>query len=134
VFLFFFSVLALLALDSFLDDFDIAVLTRPARKSVDFLAESPFGIGYFFSLSSFSLAIFFNFQQRSVFCLSLLQWVQYIGLDSVFVFLPLFVTLFSDFANLVFLLLVRSLSLTHYKKLPDWAFPGNFLPDCKKSM
>jgi hypothetical protein len=42
VFLFFFSVLALLALDSFLDNFDIAVLTRPARNSVDFLAESLF--------------------------------------------------------------------------------------------
>jgi hypothetical protein len=39
VFLFFFSVLALLVLDSFLDNFDIAVLTRPARNSVDLLAE-----------------------------------------------------------------------------------------------
>jgi hypothetical protein len=42
VFLFFFSVLALLALDSLLDNFDIAVLTGPARNSVNFLAESPF--------------------------------------------------------------------------------------------
>jgi hypothetical protein len=42
VFLFFFSVLALLALDSFFDKFDIAVLTGPARNSIDFLAESPF--------------------------------------------------------------------------------------------
>jgi hypothetical protein len=103
-------VLALLALDSFLDNFDIAVLTRPACNSIDYLAESPFEYGAFFSLSSFSLAIFFNFQQRSVTWVSVLQWVQYIGPDSVFVFLPLFVTLFSDFANLV-LLLVRSLSL-----------------------
>jgi hypothetical protein len=42
MFIFFFSVLALLALDSFLDEFDIAVLTRPARNSIDFLAENPF--------------------------------------------------------------------------------------------
>jgi hypothetical protein len=55
--------------------------------------------GAFFSLSSFSLAYFLNFQQRSVIWVFVLQWVQYIGLDSVFVFLPLFVTLFSDFAN-----------------------------------
>jgi hypothetical protein len=48
VFLFFFSVLALLALDSLLDDFDIAILTGLARKSVDFLAESLFRIRCFF--------------------------------------------------------------------------------------
>jgi hypothetical protein len=50
--------LALLTLDSFLNKFDIAVLTRPARNSIDFLAESRFEYGEFFSLSSFSLAIF----------------------------------------------------------------------------
>jgi hypothetical protein len=44
VFLLFFSVLALLALDSFFNDFDIAIFTRPARNSIDFLAESPFRI------------------------------------------------------------------------------------------
>jgi hypothetical protein len=32
-------------LDSFLDNFDIAVLTRPARNSIDFLEESPFQKG-----------------------------------------------------------------------------------------
>jgi hypothetical protein len=58
VFLFFFSVLALLALDSFFGKFDIAILTRPARNSVDFLMESPFGIWCYSSLSSFSLANF----------------------------------------------------------------------------
>jgi hypothetical protein len=58
--------LALLALDSLLDKFNIAVLTGPARNSVDFLAESPFQVRCIFSLGSFSLAIFFNFQQRSV--------------------------------------------------------------------
>jgi hypothetical protein len=42
VFLFFFSVLALLALDSFFNDFDIAILTYPVRNSIDFLAESLF--------------------------------------------------------------------------------------------
>jgi hypothetical protein len=92
----------LVALDSFSDKYDIAVLTCPARNSVDFLTESPFGIWCFFSLSSFSLANFFNFQQRSVTWVSVLQWVQYIVPDSVFVFLPLFVAHFSDFANLDF--------------------------------
>jgi hypothetical protein len=45
---FFFSMLALLALDSLLNNFDIAILIGPACNSVDFLAESPFGIRCFF--------------------------------------------------------------------------------------
>jgi hypothetical protein len=94
VFLFFFSVLSLLALDSFLDNFDITVLTRPVRNSIDFLAESPFRIGAFFSLSSFSLAIF-----STSLWVSVLQWLQYLGPESLSFFWPLFVALFSDFAN-----------------------------------
>jgi hypothetical protein len=38
----FFSVLALLAFESFFNNFDTAIFTRPGRNSIDFLAESPF--------------------------------------------------------------------------------------------
>jgi hypothetical protein len=36
------GLLALLALDCFFNKFNITVLTRPARNSIDFLAERPF--------------------------------------------------------------------------------------------
>jgi hypothetical protein len=85
----------------------------PALRAIALtsLRKVRFEYGDFFSLSSFSPAIFLNFQQCSVTWMSVLQCVQYIGTDSVFVFLPLFVKLFLDFANLFFFLLVWSLSL-----------------------
>jgi hypothetical protein len=65
-FSFLFSVLALLALDSLLDKFNTAMFASLARNSIDFLVESPFQVWSLFSLSSFSLAIFFNFQHAFV--------------------------------------------------------------------
>jgi hypothetical protein len=59
VFIFFFSVLALLALDGFLDNFDIPFLPALGAIALTSLQKVRFKYGAFFSLRSFSLANFF---------------------------------------------------------------------------
>jgi hypothetical protein len=126
VFLFFFSVLALLVLDSFLDNFDFAVLTRPACNSVDFLTESLFEIWCFFSLCSFSLAIFFQLPA------ALRDMGVRLAVGAIhrtrlrICFLATFCDTFLRFCKLVFFLVVRSLSLCFLATFCD-----TFLRFCK---
>jgi hypothetical protein len=74
------GLLALLVLDRFLHDLNFAVLSRPARNSVDFLAECPFRVWRFIaSLAGFFFitSFFFNLKQCSVLCMSVLQCVHH---------------------------------------------------------
>jgi hypothetical protein len=119
---FFFSLLCLLflCLIALLTTLILPCLPALPAIALTSLWKVRFEYGAFLSLSSFSLALFFNFQHTFVLWVLVLQWVQYLGPDSVVDFWQLFVALFSDFANLFFCCFCGHCHSCHI--LLQWAF------------